>query len=680
MGTAAMSAALGILLFCASQVATIDRSNKDVPNKITGFSDACPLGYDYGGNAGWNNLSDPLLYHPRFHVMPPTRRPGIPTGMNDYNAMFHFNGVYHLTYQDHINCPDDVNQENQSFGHVITEDLIHLKHLPPVLTDDPKYDNTDGPWDGPGFICNGEPTIIYNSHAHGNSFDQQTKTMATPVSVADKYLTNWTRSPLDPFDTFIGPSTLAPPWLSENGSVYFTFSKPTHDAKVQLWVSDAKGPCTTWRVVSDNFMDSCSTNSPELFPVPRVCTGCALETTDTNITHVLSYTAGLYDAYVFGTYSESAMRFEPMTAPKMYEFPKARQFEDGRGAWSESMLSADGTRRIEIGWVPPGVSPEYKRPSDVGPNFPPLWHTSTLMREMQFDPRLELLTFRPLDEYASLHGAVLGDVATCATQYNRGDNTATHTASAASATEIKYIGRGREFDLNVNFTVPPQASATSFGVLVYASADSTGTSINSGVNISVSYSGPSAPDTVLPGTDLPGDDLRWFPVTPTYPAANCSAACDAEPACEAWTLVHNLSGGGFPPYRCCLKSSVPTQRANAKCTSGIKGAKEGWYVTVNTTGSGGVPNHTVSSQVATLAIPMVPRLPSATARMETEMDLRVIGDRSIVEVYAMQGRSVITATVYPPPDNTVLALWTQPATEQVCAHGVAHAMNCAWVE
>ena len=52
---------------------------------------------------------DPLLYHPRFHLMPPTRKDR-PTGMNDMNAMFVHEGVFHVTYQDHIDCPDDINQ------------------------------------------------------------------------------------------------------------------------------------------------------------------------------------------------------------------------------------------------------------------------------------------------------------------------------------------------------------------------------------------------------------------------------------------------------------------------------------------------------------------------------------------------------------------------------------------
>ena len=66
--------------------------------------------------------------------MPPTRT-NQPTGMNDINAMFYHNDFYHVTYQDHLNCPNDLNQMNQTFGHVVSRDLIHWKHLPPALVD-----------------------------------------------------------------------------------------------------------------------------------------------------------------------------------------------------------------------------------------------------------------------------------------------------------------------------------------------------------------------------------------------------------------------------------------------------------------------------------------------------------------------------------------------------------------
>ena len=68
-------------------------------------SSSCPLGYEYAGvpHAGDDSNEDPLLYHPRFHLMPPVRKDR-PTGMNDMNAMFVHEGVFHVTYQDHIDC------------------------------------------------------------------------------------------------------------------------------------------------------------------------------------------------------------------------------------------------------------------------------------------------------------------------------------------------------------------------------------------------------------------------------------------------------------------------------------------------------------------------------------------------------------------------------------------------
>jgi hypothetical protein len=241
-------------------------------------ADDCPLGgYDYAGvaHAGDNTDEDPLLYHPRFHLMPPTRK-SRPTGMNDMNAMFAHDGIFHVTYQDHIDCPDDINQANQSFGHVVSHDLIHWQHLPPAIVDVPQFDGKLGPWDGPGFICNGRPMLIYNSHATGPSFNAQTKTGAFPTmsSADDPLLTKWTHVPLDPADAFIGPSTLAPPWQGADGA-YYTSAFDTHTRRCQLWRT-MNHNCTSWAVVSMNF-SFCANNSPELYETPPACDGCPQE-------------------------------------------------------------------------------------------------------------------------------------------------------------------------------------------------------------------------------------------------------------------------------------------------------------------------------------------------------------------------------------------------------------------
>ena len=163
--------------------------------------------------------------------------------------------------------PDDINQANQSFGHVVSRDLIHWQHLPPAIIDVPQFDGKLGPWDGPGFICNGRPMIIYNSHATGPNFNAQTKTGAFPADTKDTLLTNWTHTPLTPADAFIGPSTLAPPWQGADGA-YYTSAYDTHTRRCQLWRTTNQN-CTSWTVVSTNF-SFCANNSPELYETPAV--------------------------------------------------------------------------------------------------------------------------------------------------------------------------------------------------------------------------------------------------------------------------------------------------------------------------------------------------------------------------------------------------------------------------
>lgn len=69
-------------------------------------------------------------------------------------------------------------------------------------------------------------------------------------------------------------------------------------------------------------------------------------------------------------------------------------------------------------------------------------------------------------------------------------------------------------------------------------------------------------------TDRPGQDYSGFDLA-APDAGLCQSACNANPACRAWTYVKPNTVQGSRP-RCWLKSGVPAARANACCISGVR--------------------------------------------------------------------------------------------------------------
>lgn len=259
--------------------------------------------------------SDKLLYHPRFHIQPPTRNPRpdgsyAPEGMNDINSVFQApNKLFHVMYQDHINCPDDINQANQTFGHVVSSDLITWTHLPPALIDVPSFDGTLGPWDGVGFNCYDTPTIIYNSHFQGPDFNSQTKTGARPTSpdweTTDPNLVNWTHFTLNPIDAFIGASTLNSPYLNDVDNNYYVSAIDSTTGICNLWrTTPSDTDCTNWEIIKQNY-DFCSSASPEIYATNG----------PPNYTHVAKTLDPRWtgDGYVFGTLDPITNSFRPTT-------------------------------------------------------------------------------------------------------------------------------------------------------------------------------------------------------------------------------------------------------------------------------------------------------------------------------------------------------------------------------
>lgn len=307
-------------------------------------------------------------------------------------------------------------------------------------------------------------------------------------------------------------------------------------------------------------------------------------------------------------------------------------------------------------WVPPGVTPAYTRPIA---GFPGLWHTTTVMRNIEFDPRLGLLTFYPIAEYEALRAAGLANV----------------TEPVALAPGQRYrLGSARQADIEVVIGIPPPGVRA--GVQVFAdAAGGQGTAV---------YLETS---DFMAGTDLPGDDLHFFGTNTSFGPADCESACRSYAGCKAWTLVRSQPGteqgaGTFPVPRCCLKSAVPKPHPNPDCVSGVLASSSRTVtLAVDTSRSGSVPGHNNTRPVASVSVPLVAG--------ETALRLRVMLDRSLVEVFAARGRRLITATNYPPAANTHIFLVADATSASAAAGGLPPAvvynaslweMGCGWVE
>jgi hypothetical protein len=77
----------------------------------------------------------------------------------------------------------------------------------------------------------------------------------------------------------------------------------------------------------------------------------------------------------------------------------------------------------------------------------------------------------------------------------------------------------------------------------------------------------SADSTILPGTDMTGNDYRHFDLPKPRPRL-CQEACFNDETCRAWTFLHEGLLG--PLAVCWLKSGTPVPRQDSCCISGVK--------------------------------------------------------------------------------------------------------------
>jgi beta-fructofuranosidase len=130
---------------------------------------------------------DPL--RPEFHLLPPHN------WMNDPNGPVFWKGNYHLFYQ--LN-PHAAVWGDMHWGHAVSPDMVHWKHLPIALAPTPGSPDSEGCFSGSAVVFDGKPKFIYTGVQNappsqitlrdGNDKLRETQMLAT---AEDDQLLHW---------------------------------------------------------------------------------------------------------------------------------------------------------------------------------------------------------------------------------------------------------------------------------------------------------------------------------------------------------------------------------------------------------------------------------------------------------------------------------------------------------
>jgi beta-fructofuranosidase len=132
---------------------------------------------------------DPL--RPQFHLLPPAN------WINDPNAPIYWKGSYHMFYQYN---PTGAYWGDMHWGHAISTDMIHWKHLPMALSPTAGGPDADGCFTGTSVIQNGRVIVLYTAvvavpldRATSKGGPQSLRETQCLVTSSDPELKAWTK-------------------------------------------------------------------------------------------------------------------------------------------------------------------------------------------------------------------------------------------------------------------------------------------------------------------------------------------------------------------------------------------------------------------------------------------------------------------------------------------------------
>lgn len=566
------------------------------------------------------------------------------------------------------------------WAHSLSYDGVHWKNVRHALTpdSDPKhvYDQC-GCWDGsltlaPG-VNDGSPVILYapqTSVPSGRSTSDLTSSDPPIMAVArasdpsDPELQRWTKDPQNPV---VGS-------LSDMGQIWGNGNRWDGLSGGQMYSSNDSTLHSWYKQTTARGFPRGGSGGQWFQELPPTIGGNPLP--QTAPTHLIS--TGNGQVYSAGWYEPGNETWK--TAAENLLLDSGQQ--NGRNAYTWATLQCSGTPRrcMSIAWVVPVAAGQSRTQS---PNS-----ALSLPREVFWDSDDGSLIKLPMPELALLRNATLYQAAVV------------HLTPASLFTPPIPAGTGDTIDLEASFQGGGWIGKRSFGVALLARNDSTLSSAMITINCSgractatggIDKPPPPPPgqlppvppawpgsrlvnlSRIMPNVSFPGGSLTGDATVPSV--AFCQQSCDNLTECQTWSAFTVTDGKN---WRCTLKAALEKTGCPVitSARGAISGAKVSGEQRCGRTAHGFLPPRLDWSQDFTLPA-------GATA-----VDIRVLVDRSIVEIFVGGGRVAAVMAYQPPNDvsdvgaamdienfTSVHLFADQP---QAVTNISIHQMGCGW--
>nr|AFV94474.1 soluble acid invertase 11 [Saccharum hybrid cultivar GT28] len=289
--------------------------------------------------------------------------------MNDPNGPVYYKGWYHLFYQYN---PDGAIWGNKiAWGHAVSRDLIHWRHLPLAMVPDQWYD-TNGVWTGSATtLPDGRLAMLYTGSTNASV---RVQCLAVPADDADPLLTNWTKYEGNPVlypPPGIGPKDFRDPttaWFDPSDNTWRIVIGSKDDAE-----GDHAGIAVVYRtrdfvhfeLLPDLLHRVAGTGMWECIDFYPVATrgkasGNGVDMSDAlakngvivgDVVHVMkaSMDDDRHDYYALGRYDAAANAWTPLDAEK--DVGTGLRYDWGKFYASKTFYDPAKRRRVLWGWV-----------------------------------------------------------------------------------------------------------------------------------------------------------------------------------------------------------------------------------------------------------------------------------------------------------------------------------------